>query len=111
MEALGAKRKRIVAALGPMIRQQNYEVGDDLIARFAQVDPGSKQFFAPAARPGHAMFDLSGYILARLKRAGIEYDDLGVCTYGDDARFYSFRRSTHRGEDDYGRHINSVMLV
>lgn len=111
MESLGAKRKHIVAALGPMIRQQNYEVGDDLIARFANVDPGSKQFFAPAARPGHAMFDLSGYIVARLRHTGVACDDLGVCTYSDDARFYSFRRSTHRGEADYGRHINSIMLV
>jgi YfiH family protein len=111
METLGAKRKRIVAALGPMIRQQNYEVGDDLIARVVEVDADSPRYFAPATRAGHAMFDLGGYVLARLKRAGVECEDLGVCTYGDDARFYSFRRSTHRGEADYGRHINSIMLV
>jgi len=111
METLGAKRRRIVAALGPMIRQPNYEVGDDLITRFVEVDANSKKFFAPANRPGHAMFDLAGYILDRLKRARIDCEDLGVCTYADDARFYSFRRSTHRREADYGRHINSIMLI
>lgn len=111
MESLGAKRQRIIAALGPMIRQPNYEVGDDLITRFVAADADSKPFFIPADRAGHAMFDLAGYILARLKRAGVDCEDLGVCTYADDARFYSFRRSTHRRETDYGRHINSIMLV
>jgi polyphenol oxidase len=111
MEDLGAKRARILAALGPMIRQRNYEVGDDLLKRFAEVDADSRRFFAPAARAGHAMFDLGGYIVARLKRAGVDCEDLGACTYADEARFYSFRRTTHRDEADYGRHINSIMLV
>jgi YfiH family protein len=111
MEGLGARRERIIAALGPMIRQQNYEVGQDVIAKFTNADAASKAFFAPATRKGHAMFDLAGYIVARLKRAGVDCDDLGVCTYADEARCYSFRRSTHRNEPDYGRHINSIMLV
>jgi YfiH family protein len=110
MDGLGARRARIIAALGPMIRQPSYEVGDDLIKRFVEVDAEAKTFFAPASRAGHAMFDLSGYILARLRRAGVDCEDLGVCTYADDARFYSFRRSTHRAEPDYGRHINAIML-
>ncbi|HWM46508.1 MAG TPA: peptidoglycan editing factor PgeF [Xanthobacteraceae bacterium] len=111
MEQFGAQRRRIIAALGPMIRQENYEVGEDLIQRFADADPPSKRFFAPAARSGHAMFDLAGYIVARLARARVECEDLGVCTYADEKRFYSFRRATHRGEPDYGRHINAIMLV
>ncbi|MGZ5836248.1 MAG: polyphenol oxidase family protein, partial [Xanthobacteraceae bacterium] len=58
METLGARRARIMAAVGPMIRQPNYEVGDDLISRFVSADATNEKFFAPANRPGHAMFDL-----------------------------------------------------
>jgi polyphenol oxidase len=111
MEKLGASRRRIVVTLGPMIRQPNYEVGPDFVARFAAEDPGSEGFFTPAAREGHAMFDLPGYITARLQRAGVgRIEDLGHCTYGDPARFFSYRRSTHRAEADYGRHISAIAL-
>jgi len=112
MEKLGADRGRIRAALGPMIRQDNYEVGPDLIARFAAEDYASGRFFKPAARDGHALFDLAGYIGARLSHAGIgQIEDLGLCTYADVARFFSFRRTTHRGEPDYGRHVNAIVLI
>jgi polyphenol oxidase len=112
MERLGAARERIRAALGPMIRQDSYEVGPDLIARFAAEDEGSERFFRPAARDGHAHFDLGGYIAARLARAGVrQIEDLGLCTYAEPARFFSFRRTTHRGEADYGRHINAIALA
>jgi copper oxidase (laccase) domain-containing protein len=95
-----------------MIRQDNYEVGPDLIARFAAEDSGSEQFFRPAARDGHSLFDLAAYIGSRLTRAGIrQVEDLGLCTYADPARFFSFRRSTHRAEADYGRHINAIVLM
>ncbi len=112
MEKLGAKRNRIVAAAGPMIRQPNYEVGQDLIDRFVAVEPNTVRFFKPATRPAHAMFDLAGYIVSRLRRAGIEsIEDLGLCTYADSEQFYSYRRSTHRGEAEYGRHINAIALT
>ena len=112
MERLGARRGEIRAALGPMIRQQNYEVGTDLMERFGTEDPASSRFFAPATREGHAMFDLPGYIDSRLTRAGIRYvEDLGHCTYADPERFFSFRRTTHRGEADYGRHVNVIALA
>lgn len=112
MEKLGADRGRIRAALGPMIRQGNYEVGPDLIARFAAEDTGNDRFFRPAARSGHAAFDLAGYIGSRLARAGIrQIEDLGFCTYADPARFFSFRRATHRAEADYGRHVNAIALA
>jgi polyphenol oxidase len=111
MEKLGASRRRIVVALGPMIRPPNYEVGPDFVARFAAEDPGSEGFFTPAAREGHAMFDLPGYITARLQRAGVgRIEDLGHCTYADPARFFSYRRSTHGAEADYGRHISAIAL-
>jgi YfiH family protein len=112
MEQLGAERRRIVVALGPMIRQPNYEVGPEFVARFADQDPENRRFFAPAGRDGHAMFDLAGYITGRLQRAAVgRIEDLGHCTYGDPARFFSYRRSTHRAEADYGRHISAIALV
>jgi polyphenol oxidase len=112
MERLGAARANIRAALGPMIRQPNYEVGPDLVDRFAAADPGSAAFFRPAPRPGHALFDLAGYVAARLRRAGIDHvEDLGLCTYADPARFFSYRRATHRAEPDYGRHVNAIVLA
>ncbi len=112
MEQLGAARQKIRAALGPMIRQANYEVGPDLISRFAAADPESEAFFRPATRAGHALFDLSGYVAARLRRAGIGHvDDVGLCTYADPARFFSYRRATHRAEHDYGRHVNAIVLA
>jgi len=112
MERLGAKPSRIHAALGPMIRQPNYEVGPDLVARFTAADSANERFFAPAARDGHALFDLAGYIGTRLVRAGVaRVEDLGLCTYAEPARFFSFRRSTHRAEADYGRHVNVIVLA
>jgi YfiH family protein len=112
MEQLGAVRNEIRAALGPMIRQRNYEVGPDLIDRFAAEDPASKPFFMPAARERHALFDLAGYVAARLTRARVRHiEDLGLCTYADPALFFSYRRATHRAEDDYGRHVNAIALM
>lgn len=112
MERLGAARGQIRAAIGPMIRQESYEVGPDLVARFRAEDPASSRFFDPAKREGHAMFDLGGYIAARLQRARIaEVEDLGLCTYADPERFFSYRRTTHRAEADYGRHVNAIALT
>jgi YfiH family protein len=112
MEQLGAARRQVRAAIGPMIRQSNYEVGADLIAQFAAADRASSRFFAPATREGHALFDLAGYVASRLARAGVsQVQDLGHCTYADPARFFSYRRTTHRAEPDYGRHVNAIALT
>jgi YfiH family protein len=112
MEALGAKRSRIAAALGPTIRQPNYEVGPEFIERFLAADPTNARFFAPATREGHALFDLTGYIAERVQRAGIDdFEDLGLCTFAEPERFFSYRRMTRLGEADYGRHINAIALA
>ncbi len=113
MERLGAARSEIRAVLGPIIRQHNYEVGADLVGRFGAEDAASNRFFVPAAaRNGHALFDLAGYVAARLARAGVRHvEDLGLCTYADPAQFFSFRRTTHRAEADYGRHVNAIALA
>jgi len=110
METLGADRTAVVAAIGPLIRQHSYEVGGEFVERFLAADAGNAAFFMAAARPGHSMFDLGGYIRMRLERAGVlVIDDTGVDTYSDE-RFYSYRRSVHRQETDYGRHVHAIAL-
>ena len=110
MEKLGAKRVNIVAAIGPLIRQHSYEVGDEFVERFVETDAENALLFLPAAREGHAMFDLAGFIRKRLQSAGVLIvDDVGVDTYSDE-RFFSYRRSVHRKEPDYGRHIHAIAL-
>jgi YfiH family protein len=112
MEKLGAERARIVAALGPTIRQPNYEVGPEFVERFLAADADNARFFAASERAGHAMFDLAGFIASCLQRAGIEnFEDLGLCTYAEPERFFSYRRTTKFGEPDYGRHINAIALA
>lgn len=109
MTALGAQPGNIHAVIGPAIRQPNYEVGPDLVAAFG---PENQRFFAPGTREDHPMFDLTGYVAARLKALDVGHvQDLGLCTYADEARFYSYRRMTHRGEPDYGRHIHVIGLL
>ena len=110
MERLGAERSGIVAAIGPLIRQHSYEVGGEFVERFIEADAGNALFFIPSTREGHSMFDLAGFIRMRLENAGIlVIDDTGIDTYSDE-RFYSYRRSVHRKEPDYGRHVHSIAL-
>jgi YfiH family protein len=112
MEQLGANRNDITAALGPTISQPNYEVGPEFVTRFIAADTANARFFKSSERAGHALFNLNAYIAARIARAGIvKFEDLGLCTYADPERFYSFRRSTHRSEPDFGRHINAITLI
>ena len=112
MENLGAERSRISVALGPLIRQDNYEVSQSFVDEFLRVDETHARFFAPAARDGHAMFDLPGFIASRLEQSGVgSFEDIGICTYADPERFYSYRRSVHRSEPDYGRHVNAIVLA
>lgn len=112
MEELGASRGNITAVLGPMLSQANYEVGPEFVARFMAEDSGNAQFFVPSGRADHAMFDLPAYNMKRLDRAGIgNAVNLSLCTYADERRFYSYRRTTHRGEPDYGRLISAIALA
>jgi YfiH family protein len=111
MEKLGAERSRITAALGPLIRQQNYEVSQSFVDEFLRDDESHARFFSPAERTGHAMFDLPAFVEQRIRQSGIgAFEDLQICTYADPERFYSYRRSVHRAEPDYGRHINAIVL-
>jgi YfiH family protein len=112
MEQLGAERGRIVAVLGPMISAAAYEVGSEFVTRFREADEANADYFRPAERSGHSFFDLPAYLSSRLRNAGVgEVHDLGLCTYADDARFFSYRRTVHRGEADYGRLLSAIMLT
>jgi YfiH family protein len=110
MERLGADRSGVVAAIGPLIRQPSYEVGSEFVERFLDADADNAVFFLPGERDGHAMFDLAGFIRMRLENAGVlMIDDVGIDTYSDE-RFFSYRRSVHRKEPDYGRHVHAIAL-
>jgi YfiH family protein len=112
MEALGAKRSSIAAAIGPCISQMNYEVGTEFHAAFVDESPEDARFFAKGQRENHYQFDLESYVARRLGDAGIrDIERLGACTYADEGAFFSFRRTTHRGEKDYGRQISAIVLT
>jgi hypothetical protein len=105
MEALGARREAIVAAIGPCIARASYEVDAAFHARFVADDPANDRFFADG-RADHHRFDLEAYVAHRLAAVGVtRVEALGLDTYADDGRFFSYRRATHRGEGDYGRQI------
>lgn len=110
MERHGADRARVAAAVGPVIARRSYEVDEAFLRRFAEADPENDRFFGPG-RAGHHQFDLEAYVLARLAAAGItRAEALGLDTYSDPERFYSYRRATHRAEPDYGRQISLIAL-
>ena len=110
MEALGASREDICAVIGPSISQTAYEVGPEFLETFMIEDPQNSRFFANGL-DGHYQFDLPAYGLHRLRSAGIgQAEWTRHCTYGDPDRFYSYRRTTHAGEADYGRLISVIRL-
>ncbi|WP_180900933.1 peptidoglycan editing factor PgeF [Martelella soudanensis] len=111
MVALGARRRAIIAALGPTIGPENYEVGPEFVERFTSAAPALRALFRPSPSDGHAWFDLPGFIGLRLDRAGIEHDIIRHCTYQDEKGFYSYRRGTHQGEKDYGRQISAISIL
>jgi polyphenol oxidase len=112
MEKLGAMRERIVAVIGPTIGPASYEVGPELHAAFIKQSPeNGVHFSSSAGNPKHYRFDLPGYLMAQLEKAGIgEAAQLGLDTYQDEDSFFSYRRMTHRGEKVYGRQISTIAL-
>ena len=111
MVGLGAQRARIAAVIGPCIARDNYEVGAEFHARFIDADADNARWFVASDRPDHFRFDLAGYCLSGLRAAGVAARWTGQCTYADQARFFSYRRTTHRGELDYGRQMSAIMIV
>ncbi|MGF1456051.1 MAG: peptidoglycan editing factor PgeF [Alphaproteobacteria bacterium] len=112
MAALGARPGRIRASLGPTISQANYEVGPGFPDAFLTQDTGHGRFFEAGTRDGHWQFDLPGYVRQALAREGVtQVHDTALCTYADEANWFSFRRTTHRGEPDYGRNLAVITLA
>jgi YfiH family protein len=112
MIRLGARAPSIRAAIGPCIAQPSYEVGPDFHTRFLGRDEAFERFFAPSGRAGHFLFDLPGFVEFRLQEAGLtQIERLNRDTYSDPDHFYSYRRTTHRGEPDYGRQLSAIALV
>jgi copper oxidase (laccase) domain-containing protein len=98
--------------LGPTISASAYEVGPEFQQRFADADADNRRFFVPSDRRDHYRFDLPAYIGERLRAAGVgTFVDLGLCTYADPERFFSYRRMTHRGEADYGRLLHAIAIT
>ena len=111
MERLGARRDRIAAAIGPCIARASYEVDAAFFRRFADADPENERFFADGVRAERYQFDIEAYVAARIAAGGVgRVEALGLDTYANEARFFSFRRATHRGEPGYGRQIALIAL-
>ena len=111
MEQLGAKRARIQVAVGPCIAQQSYEVGSEFFARFCGDSTDNAAFFLPSTRENHHLFDLRGYIRDGLGKAGLEsIEILQNDSYREEDLFFSWRRSCHRNEADYGRGLSVICL-
>jgi hypothetical protein len=112
MERLGADRARIVAAVGPCIGQASYEVGPEFPARFTERQPGFARFFTSPKANGHSHFDLAGFVVDRLKSAGVDAIAGGTWdTCADESTFFSYRRSVLRREADYGRQMSAIAFT
>jgi polyphenol oxidase len=112
MTRLGARPERIRAGIGPSIAQPSYEVGAEFHATFAAADRNNRRFFRPAARPGHFLFDLPGYIADRLSQLGLAaVESAPHDTAAEEDLFFSYRRACLRGEADYGRGLAAIALA
>ena len=111
MESLGAARENIVAVLGPTISQKAYEVGPEFPKPFLEQNTSNKIYFISSVRNDHYMFDLKAYLIDRMMALGVgQVFNLELCTYSDSERFFSYRRTTHLQENDYGRLISAIAL-
>lgn len=110
MIELGANRDNIIAVLGPAIGPKNYEVGAEFFQQFFQQNKEFNKYFIPSVKLNHYMFNLWRFITDRLEEAGVEASALEECTYADEERFFSYRRTTHRAEPDYGRQIAAIAI-
>lgn len=111
MSDLGAEPARIKAVIGPCIGPRSYEVSQDFIAPFTAQDDGNIKFFTAAERTGHLMFDLPAYVAQRLRRSGVgAVATIGDDTYAGEGEYFSFRRTTHRQESDYGRQVSALCV-
>jgi YfiH family protein len=112
MEAMGAERRRMVAAVGPCIGAEVYEVGPELEAEFLAQDTANARFFARATPQARPHLHLSGYVVSRLQQAGVAVvETIRACSFTTEKDFFSYRRSRLKGESDYGRQISAIVLT
>ncbi|KAA6204669.1 MAG: peptidoglycan editing factor PgeF [Candidatus Tokpelaia sp.] len=124
MLKLGARAENILAVSGPAISRENYEVGEDFRQNFLAKDLAYARYFTPWRGKKHTLSagqeqtnaatyhcDLRQFICDRLREENVQVEDMPLCTYADAARFFSFRRATHKGEADYGRQISAICLT
>lgn len=111
MEDLGADRAHIIAVVGPCIHQASYEVGPEFRAQFIKENLTNDRYFVPSSKAGHALFDLPQFVLDKLANLGLSaVQNASVDTYVNETQFYSYRRATHRAEEDYGRGLSAIVL-
>ncbi len=110
MESLGADRSGIRAAVGPCIGRDSYEVGPEFPQPFMAQDPGNARFFRPGIRKGRPMFDIGAYVESRLAAMGVATGRIQADTCAEEARFFSYRRKTLKGESDYGRALSAIVI-
>lgn len=112
MTQLGAKRDQIIAAVGPCIGPKSYEVGPEFYDRFLSDRSHNARYFQPSDKAGHVYFDIGGFVLDKVIASGVKTSErLKADTYSEDDKFYSYRRSCHRNESDYGRQLSGIALV
>ncbi len=112
MEQAGARRDRICAAIGPAISQATYEVGPEFEAEVVGLDPANRDFFTRPSHEDKSRFDLPGFVVRRLAALGLAaVERVSPCTYANESKFFSFRRTTHRSEPDYGRQISAIVVT
>jgi YfiH family protein len=112
MEKLGAERQRIVAAIGPAINQVSYEVGPEFEEALLKSCATNEMFLARNTPHGRAHFDLPAFVGMRLETSGVgQVERQSVCTYANESLFFSYRRSQHRSEGDYGRQISAIVVA
>jgi polyphenol oxidase len=112
MEGLGATRANILAAYGPAINQPAYEVGAEFQDAFLKEDAAHARFFARGKGSGKFQFDLPSFVHSKLQKSSLtRIEACAPCTYRNESLFYSYRRSTHRSEPDYGRQISAIVVA
>lgn len=110
METLGATKNRIVAVLGPTISQDNYEVGPEFAENLHSLDKNNDEYLISSVNKSHYMFDLPQYIIGRLSKIDVQASWTGQCTYLEENQLFSYRRTTHRKEPDYGRQLSAIKI-
>lgn len=112
MVSLGSRSENIVAAIGPCIGAQSYEVSEAFKKTFLDHEMENARFFAPSQKPGHLIFNLPGYVAARLSKAGItQIYDMRQDTLSNEEAYFSYRRATLRGDKDYGRQASVIAIA